>query len=71
MQGSHEIPEDELLARLHDPSLAIVDVLPRSSWETNRILGALSLPGAEIEKRAHAVLPDLEQEIAVYCASPT
>ena len=66
-----QISRDELVARLHDPSLTIVNVLPAAAWKTARIHGSLSLPVAEIAARASVVLPDRDADIAVYCASPT
>ena len=60
-----------MVARLLDPSLTIVNVLPREAWEARRIPGSLSLPLAEISDRAAATLPDRNADIAVYCASPT
>jgi rhodanese-related sulfurtransferase len=66
-----QISQEELVARLHDPSLTIVNVLAREAWRSQRIAGSISLPVAEIEARAGAVLPDREADIAVYCASPT
>ena len=66
-----QISQQELLRRLYDPTLTIVNALPRSAWETARIPGSLSLPVAEIPDRAHKVLPDKDADIAVYCASPT
>ena len=74
MSGTASVPQisrDELVARLHDPSLTIVNVLPAEAWKAQRIHGSLSLPEAEIPKRAASVLPDLNADIAVYCASPT
>ena len=66
-----QIDRDELLRRLHDPTLTIVNVLARAAWEEQRIPRSISLPVAEIPERAAAVLPDKEADIAVYCASPT
>jgi len=66
-----QIFRDELAARLHDPSLTLVNVLPASAWKAQRIQGSLSLPEAEIVTRAASVLPDRNADIAVYCASPT
>ena len=66
-----QISRDELVARLHDPSLTIVNVLPEEAWRARRIHGSLSLPVAEIATRAAIVLPDRDADIAVYCASPT
>jgi rhodanese-related sulfurtransferase len=72
--GEPEVPQisrDELVARLRDPSLTIVNVLPRMAWEESRIPRSLSLPLAEVPVRAAAVLPDKSADISVYCASPT
>jgi rhodanese-related sulfurtransferase len=66
-----EISLGELRARLDDPALAVVDVLPRESFAEAHIRGARSLPLAEIAERAGRVLPDPRQEVAVYCASFT
>jgi rhodanese-related sulfurtransferase len=66
-----QISRDELVARLHDPSLTIVNVLAHEAWKHQRIPGSLSLPVADIPSRAAIVLPDKNADIAVYCASPT
>ena len=66
-----QISREELLRRLYDPTLTIVNALPRSAWEAARIPRSLSLPVAEIPARAAEVLPDKMADIAVYCASPT
>ena len=66
-----QIGRDEMVARLHDPSLTIVNVLAREAWRAQRIPGSLSLPVADIPSRAASVLPDKNADIAVYCASPT
>jgi rhodanese-related sulfurtransferase len=66
-----QITREELLRRLHDPSLTIVNVLARAAWEAERIPRSLSLPTADIPARAASVLPDKNADIAVYCASPT
>jgi rhodanese-related sulfurtransferase len=66
-----QISRGELIARLHDPTLTIVNVLAREAWQAQRIPGSLSLPLAEIPTRASVVLPDRNADIAVYCASPT
>lgn len=66
-----EISWEELLGRLHDPALIVVDVLPRVSFDEHHLAGALSLPVADIPTRAREVLPDLAREIAVYCGNFT
>lgn len=63
-----EISRDEILRRLRDPSLVLVNVLPREAFAEAHIPGSLSLPVGEIPARAGEVLPDLGREIAVYCA---
>ena len=70
-QSIDEIPLSELAARLNDPTLTIVDVLPASAYEQGHIPGALSLPLADVAARAPALLPDKHAEIAVYCAGFT
>lgn len=65
------VSRDELVRRLSDPALAIVDVLPRDSYESGHIPGALSLPLAGLEAHALEALPDRFQEIIVYCGGPT
>lgn len=65
------ISRDELIARLHDPALAIVDVMPRETFADGHIPGAINLPVTDIEVAAPKLLTDPAQEIAVYCADPT
>jgi rhodanese-related sulfurtransferase len=66
-----QIDRAEMVARLRDPALTIVNVLAREAWRGQRIPGSLSLPLADIPARAGSVLPDRNADIAVYCASPT
>ncbi len=66
-----EISRDELARRLGDPSLVIVDVLPRDSYEAAHIAGAVNLPLAELRERAREALPNRHAEIIVYCAKFT
>ena len=66
-----EIGREELRRRLHDPTLVIIDVLPRESWDAGHVPGALSLPIAELAERAPSLIPDRTAEIAVYCGGPT
>lgn len=65
------ISREEVLARLRDPSLALLDVLPREAFAAAHIPGSISLPVSEVIQRAREVLPNAAQEIAVYCASAT
>lgn len=65
------ISREEILARLHDPALLLVNVMPKETFEAGHIPRSINLPVAEIENCAPRVLPDMTWEIAVYCAGPT
>jgi rhodanese-related sulfurtransferase len=69
--GPGDLPHDEFVRRLADPALVLVDVLPRESFDSGHIPGAISLPLGDIPGGAAAVLPDRSQEIIVYCGGPT
>lgn len=62
-----DISRDELLARLRDPSLAIINVLSHEAFAAEHILGSLNLPVAEIVEKARSLLQNTSQEIVVYC----
>lgn len=62
---------EELLVKMKDPSVAVVDVLPRESFAEQHLPGAVSLPASEVSERAGALLPDPTQEIVLYCWSST
>ena len=66
-----EISRDEIKRRLDDPTLLLVDVLPREAYAAEHISGAVNLPLAEVEQRAPHVLPDRNADIAAYCAKFT
>lgn len=66
-----EISREELRRRLFDPSLVLLDVLPAESYRSQHIAGAISLPLAELPRRAGRLLPDRQAELAVYCAAFT
>ena len=65
------ISREEILARLRDRALAIVDVMPRETFADGHIPGAINLPVADVETTASKLLANLAQEIAIYCAGPT
>ena len=65
------ISRDELLARLEDRALVILDVMPKETYADGHIPGSINLPLAEIEAKACQLISSLSQEIAVYCAGPT
>ncbi len=65
------ISRDEILVRLQDRALVIVNVMPVDSFKSSHIPGSLNLPIADIQAKARQVLSNLTQEIAIYCAGPT
>ena len=65
------ISTDELRLRIERAEVLLVDVLPRESFESAHIAGALSLPLAELPDRTLELLPDREATIVVYCAKET
>ncbi|MGC2493422.1 rhodanese-like domain-containing protein [Candidatus Binatus sp.] len=69
--GASEISRDELLRRLHDSSLTIVDVLPQASYLEAHIPRAINIPLEQIQTHAREQLPDFAAEIAVYCGKFT
>lgn len=71
MEQVSEISRKEILARLRDPSLVLLDVLPREAFVAAHVPGSISLPVSELRRRARELLPNSAQEIAVYCASAT
>ncbi len=55
----------ELLARLHEPGVIVLDVRPALEYAQGHIVGARSIPIDELESRLHELPP--EQEIIAYC----
>ena len=69
--NADEISRDELRARLQDPSLTILDVLPQASFVEAHIPRAINIPLEQISIQAREMLPDVNAEIAVYCGKFT
>lgn len=61
------ISHEELLRRLDDPTLTVLNVLPSEAHLEYFIPGTGNLPFAEIELKAASALPDKQAEIVVYC----
>jgi rhodanese-related sulfurtransferase len=66
-----EISREELLRRLKDSSLTIIDVLPQASFVEAHLPRAINIPLEQIQTRARELLPDFAAEIAVYCGKFT
>ena len=69
--GVSVITRQEILRRLGDPTLTLVDALPREAFEESRIATSINLPVSEVKRSAGRLLPDPNAEIAVYCGGPT
>jgi rhodanese-related sulfurtransferase len=65
------IDYDDFVARQTDPTVAVVDVLPATTYRHSHIPGAVNLPLAHVLDFAAEQLPDKDQEIILYCASFT
>jgi rhodanese-related sulfurtransferase len=63
-----QIGRTELLARLADGDVVVVDVRPAEEYAAGHIEGARSIPLAELEQRL-AELPD-DADIVAYCRGP-
>jgi rhodanese-related sulfurtransferase len=66
-----EISRDEIVRRLHDPTLTLIDVLPLEAYAAEHIPGAISLPLAQLEERAPVMLSDRNADLVTYCAKFT
>jgi rhodanese-related sulfurtransferase len=67
----HTISRQEILARLQDPSLVLVNVMPKETFEAGHIPRSINLPVADMESKARQGFPDLTRELVIYCAGPT
>jgi rhodanese-related sulfurtransferase len=65
------IDHNEMRRRSADPTVAVVDVLPATTYRHSHIPGAINLPLAKLLELAPEQLPDKDQEIILYCASFT
>ena len=70
-QRVETIDSAEFREGLADPSVAVVDVLPATTFRHSHIAGAKNLPLAHLLDLAADVLPDKQQEILLYCAGFT
>lgn len=62
------VPRDELLARVQDDLVTVIDVRPAEEYAAGHIPGAANIPLSELEK--HLDQFDPEQEIVAYCRGP-
>ena len=62
------ISREEILARLEDRALVILNVMPKATFADRHIPGSINLPIVDVETRARQLIANFNQEIAVYCA---
>jgi rhodanese-related sulfurtransferase len=68
---SNQIAREEILARLNDPSLLLVNVMPKETFVDGHIPRSINLPLSEVGTRARQLFPDLNRELVIYCGGPT
>lgn len=62
------VSREELVARLHDGLVTVLDVRPEDEFAVGHLPGALNIPLAELERRLTELPPD--REVIAYCRSP-
>jgi len=62
------LPRQELLQRVRDGLVTVLDVRPAEEYAAGHVPGAVNIPLSELEKYLKALKP--EQEIVAYCRGP-
>lgn len=62
------VSRDELLARMRDGLVTVLDVRPEDEYATGHLPGAVNVPLGELEQRLSNLDP--EQEFVAYCRGP-
>jgi len=62
------LPRQELLQRVRDGLVTVLDVRPAEEYAAGHVPGAVNVPLSELEKYLKALKP--EQEIVAYCRGP-
>ncbi len=62
------IPREELLARVREDLVTVLDVRPPEEYAAGHVPGAINVPLAELE--AHLETLDPQQEVVAYCRGP-
>ena len=66
--GLEAVDDGELLRRVKDGAVTVIDVRPREEFEAAHILGALSIPLTELKKRWRDLPKD--RDVVAYCRGP-
>ena len=67
-QGLQPVDREQLLAKVRDGAVTVLDVRPAEEFRAGHLPGALSIPLKELERRL-ADLPH-DREIVAYCRGP-
>lgn len=59
------ISHDDLVGRLRDGLVTVLDVRPREEYEAGHVAGAIGIPLAELKRRLKELPPDTE--VVAYC----
>lgn len=62
------VSRDDLVSRLHDGMVAVLDVRPEDEFAVGHLPGALNIPLAELERRLGELQAD--REVIAYCRGP-
>lgn len=62
------VTKDDLLRRIQDDEVIVIDVRPVEEYRAGHIAGALSIPVSELAERLHELPPN--REIVAYCRGP-
>jgi rhodanese-related sulfurtransferase/DNA-binding transcriptional ArsR family regulator len=62
------LTHDELLKRMRDGDVVVLDVRPEPEFHAGHIAGAMSLPVGELSRRLRAVPKD--RQVVAYCRGP-
>ena len=62
------VPADQLLERIREGLVSVVDVRPPREYEAGHLPGAVNIPLEELEQHLNELKPD--QEIVAYCRGP-
>lgn len=62
------VPREELLARVRDGLVTVIDVRPVEEYDSGHVPGAINIPLSELESQLEKFEPG--QEIVAYCRGP-
>jgi len=62
------VPRDELLERVNQGLVTVIDVRPEEEYAAGHLPGAINIPPSELENRLKTL--DTQQEVVAYCRGP-